>query len=513
MRRLPGKQLIASAGVLVCVIVAGQTRLSAQPQILTDPAMDTQIRRTDFNNDGAIDPAMHALPDLIEIRAGSFSPFEPEDNRFAGQWNNGGGFIRVDLVFAGLVNPPGKLGLSSSNPQYDPFRYGPNPVFGFIEFDVDQNEDTGGELAAPQFRYTGNVGRFGGMPSAAYLWNRIAIDATAFDANVQSAPFIDRSGEEFHWVFLGEEIGHVHVDTESPGGNPSLFEAGETWTLDGEFIHRAHGFEEFAVMCFESEGVYEDEAKIQFRHSLSTNQTTVSLVYPKTNAGFLELEDPNGNLQPNDGCADGQSSVEEALEDLWFSATIADAGTRSLPEFQLIAGWEFEDPSQYLDASTWRITALVGTTYAGQQPDGAVFAWTDVYPNPVIGDFDGDGSYSALDDALRADYVLEKDGTPSIDQDGPGNGTIELVDFAPQFCLFDVNYDGRVNSLDSFIPGDMDINQVVNFDDVDDFVQGLLDPVGYAADHGGQSAQFRGDIDGDGALDGGDISQFLLLIL
>ncbi len=508
----PLKGLVAVAVGLVLLTLASAAK--GQPIVMLDAPIDAVVRRTDDGGDGAIDPQVQRLPELIEIRIGAFSPTVPHDDRFTGAWDNAGAYARLELVFDGLINPPGPLGLSSSIPVFAPFLHGPNPIYGFIEFDVDGDENTGGELAGPEYRYLGNVARFGGVPSDTRFANRVAADGFAFDGNVTTAPFVDRSGEEFHLAFLGEEISSTHVEYESPGGDPVVFEAGETWLVEGALLHRAHGFENFALMCFDSEGQYEAPVKMLFSHELATDRTTVTVVYPLTNAAWAAMDSPATPVDPNDGCADGQHSIEEALADLQFSAMIADPGTRALPEFQIIAGWELKTPADHLDPAAWRVTALLGTAYGVAQPDASLFIWTDVYPNPLTGDFNGDDTLDIADPTVLNAFVTTNDGNPLYDADGDGtNGSIDWVGHAGNFCVFDTDYDGFVTAADAVVLGDMDLDQIVDVDDIDDFVLSLLDSDSYKAAHGGVDPLLRGDVDGNGTLDGEDIQSFVALLL
>lgn len=504
---------------MITILVAASSA-HAQPTTMSDPDNDTVIRRTDMNGDGPIDPQTQRLPDIIEMRLGRFTPTVPDADRFDGAWDSMGGFARIDIVLSGLINPPGPLGWDDLFPVHDPFLYGPNPIFGYIEFDLDGDENTGGELKSPDFRYLGNVARFGGLPSEARFLNRAAQDESANDDDITTAPFIDRSGEEFHFAFIGEEISGVQVKQESPGGNPAIFEAGETWEIEGELFHRAHGFEDFSILCFARNGKYEPDVYLLFAHDLTSDTTTISLVYPLQNAGSAALISPTEPVQPNNGCAQAeepiieQFSIEEALDDLQFSATYADPFDRTLPDFQLIAGWEFNSIAGSLDPAGWRVAALVGTAYGVAQPDGSRFAWTDVYPNPRIGDFNADSLLDNADVVLLNGFIASADGDPSYDDDGNStNGSLDWQGFAEDFSMYDTNYDGFVDATDAVVIGDMDLDQTTDVSDIDDFIQALIDPGVYTATHNGIDPLVRGDLDGDGNLNGADIDEFVTLIL
>lgn len=502
-------------------MLAAASSTHAQPTTLSDPDNDAVIRRTDLGGVGMIDPQTHRLPDIVQIRLGRFTPTVPDADRFDGAWDNMGEFARIDVVLSGLINPPGPLGWDDLFPVYDPFLYGPNPIFGYIEFDLDADENTGGELKSPDFRYLGNVARFGGLPNEARFLERAAPDDSAFDDDITTSPFVDRSGEEFHLAFIGEEISQVEVKQESPGGNPAIFEAGETWEIEGELFHRAHGFEDFSLLCFERNGKYEPDVYLLFTHDLASDTTTISLVYPLQNAGSAALISPTEPVQPNNGCAQASSgtieeqfSIEEALDDLQFSATYADPFDRTLPDFQLIAGWEFNSIAGSLDPAGWRVAALVGTAYGLAQPDGSRFAWTDVYPNPSIGDFNADGLADNNDVGLLNSFIAAFDGNPSYDDDGNStNGSLDWEGFAEDFSMYDTNYDGFVDATDAVVIGDMDLDQTVDVSDIDDFIQALLDPGVYTATHNGIDPLVRGDLDDDGNLNGADIIGFVTLIL
>lgn len=486
----------------------------AAAQVITDPPADAVIRVTDDDGDGPCNPNTQGLPDLAQMKLGRFAPTAPDVDLFAGKWSVGGGFLRFDVIFSGLVNPPGPLGFDFEYPVYAPFQYGTNPVFGWIELDMDQDEDTGGELSTPQFRYLGNVARFGGKPQGSRFTDRVAEDDSAFDDNVLTPPYADRSGEEFHLTFIAEDIDAITILQEKPNGDPAIFEEGEVWSVEGTVFHRAHGFRDFAFMCPWWDGEYMPTVFLRFAHDLPSDRTTVSLVYPLTNAACAKTIGPSTPAEGNDGCTDNQNSVEEALTDLKFSATNASALDRLNPDFQLIADWEFKTVSNHLWPAAWRLEALVGTAYEYQQLDYSLYIWTDVWPNPKKGDFNGDGIVNGSDAAFFNNYLESHDGLPGCDDDGnPSNGRITLHDFASNFSLYDTNHDGIVQINDSYLMGDMNLDGTLGFADLDDFVQGLIDPAAYQSSHQGVDPQSRGDMNRDNRLDGLDTADFLDALL
>lgn len=504
--------------MLICLwcfaAAAGGTASLAQPVVFSEPVADAVIRRTDLGNDGPVDPLLHRLPDVRETRLGTFSPATPHLDQFNGSWDSNGQYMRFDMVFDGLVNPPGLLSLDEDAPVYQPFLYGPNPAFGYVEFDLDGNPETGGELSDTEYRYLGNVGRFGGLPSEARFSGRAAVTASDCDENVLTSPYVERSGEEFHLALIGEETESITIHTEKPGGNPMVFEDGEIWILNGDFFHRAHGFEDFAFTCFDRPGRYKPDVKLQFKHDITTDRTTVSLVYPLTNAADAALQSPGTPVEPNDGCEDNQNSIEEALEDLQLSAEFADPWDRMQPDFALIAGWEFNVVANHLVPENWPSFGLMGSAYEQLQGPFERFIWTDAWPNPLPGDFDANGVRNAADIVLLDDFIAGNDGLAGVDDDGNGsNGVILWHQFSRSFTVFDTNYDGIVAADDAVIMGDMDLNQAIEFDDVDDFVQALLTPDLYVGTHGGVPGVTRGDINSDQSLDAADIAGFLNILL
>lgn len=485
----------------------------AQYKTLYDP-IDARIRRTDPGNIGVINESVHRMPDLTMIRWGRFQPTAPSQDRFSGSWSTAGSFVRIDLEFAGRMNPPGPLWLDDANPEYDPFRYGPNPVCGWIEFDLDANENTGGEPAVPHYRYLGNVARFGGVPSEPRFAGRAALNGLAFDGYLPSSPQIERSGEEFHIVLRGESIESYSVQVEAPGGSPAVFEAGETWTLTGDFFHRAHGFEGLAFQCITDPGHYMPTVQLRFTHTVSSDRTLVTLVYPLTNAACAAMLGQGVAVEPPDGCAGNQNSIQESLLDLQFSAQFADPWTQQDPRFVLLAGWAGGDVGAALNPLQWRTCALIGASYVEQIPGGR-YAWTDVYPNPHPGDFNGDGCADQFDAQFQLNYIAAHDGQFGYDSDEiNSNNSLQIPEFSRRFDVYDLNYDGYVNWVDYVLPGDLNGDSVVDSEDVEEFVLRLLGP---GTTPGNQQDDLipvaKLDLNCDGLVNGADIQGFIRLLI
>ncbi len=411
---------------------------------------DAVAHRTDVGADGLIDTAGHQLPDLLSWTIGTWKPNNPKIDLFSGTWANTGDFFRLDLVFEGLVNPPGPVGCCG-DAAFDPFRYGPSPVSGYIEIDVDQDVSTGGELEWPSLRYLGNTSRFGGLPQQVSIGDRAAVDARALDGNVTTSPQVECSGEDFHLELTGWEASISQIERSDT--SDWLFSTGETWILSGRFFHRAHGYSPFSSACCRagvSIGNYEPLVKVQFSHASMSDRTTISLVYPLTNAGSASMTG-SGVVEPADAFFTNQNSVSEGLWELVISAFAATPSDRLLPEFALIAPWENKNPDGHLDPTFWRLTMLVGSSYPS--PEDALFVWSDLYPNVKTGDLNGDGNANSADLVIFNSYLLQNDGDPLIDADGQVNGSIEIVDFGPGFSLCDLNYDGLVDGDDGAMIG------------------------------------------------------------
>ena len=77
-----------------------------------DAADDDRLRRTDAGTDGLI-LLGSTLPDLLEVRIGAWETSAQDSDPYAGHWvrSASADIFRLDVVFNGLVNPPGTLGL------------------------------------------------------------------------------------------------------------------------------------------------------------------------------------------------------------------------------------------------------------------------------------------------------------------------------------------------------------------------------------------------------------------
>ena len=411
-----------------------------------DPTGDAVVRRTDPGADGAYDPEVQGVIDLGEIEIGAWRPDDPATDLFEGEFASDSEFLRLDLTIAGLVNPPG-----SADPfSFDPFAFGEHPVYGFVEIDVDGDVLTGGEVSAPQYRYLGNVARFGGLPKRESLEDRVAVDVSAFDGDVETAPFVDRHGEEFHLALLGSVVERGTIE-EVDGNGDEVFDAGETWDLAGPFFHRAHAFEAFSfIKGGRHPGEYAPTVWLRFQHDPIDDQTRLSLIVPLTNVGAAQM---TGALPEDlDLDPENQASVLEALDDLYASAEFFEMFPTGLPEQALIDGWADRDPNEYLKPSDWEMTALLGTSYSQPDPSGLYFVWTDVYPDAVVGDFDGDGDVTELDEAAMDDFIIAYDAS-----DGTVDGSVVVIGFGENFSIYDLNYDGVVDHEDVTLIEDGDV--------------------------------------------------------
>lgn len=431
-------ELIRFVVIPVCLMAIATPAAGVLPfNVFVDPPADAVVRRFDGGVDGP-PPGQPALPDLLSYDIGAWSPDNPADSLYRGQWDDAGMFLRLDLVFDGLVQPPG-LDFASL------FLFGDNPLLGFVEIDMDANVSTGGEIIGPQFRYLGAAARFGGMPSAPRFTGRTALDQCpgSFDADISSGPYFpERSGEEFHLAFLWGQVTGVEINSNGD----FQFEAGESWLVTGPFFHRAHGYDDFILLCC-SNGLpgYNPSVTLLFSHGMVSDRTTVSLVYPLTNAASAAQR--GEVVQANDCCADNQNSIAEALEHLELSAVLASSADRQDVNFDIIADWETQVGDVFVDPDSWDVSAIIAGAYVDDQTFTTQLAYSDLAPNILSRDFNGDGVLNLADTALFDAFLSGADGG-SCDDDATTNGEVVIANFGNNFNVFDVNYDGVINGQD-----------------------------------------------------------------
>lgn len=431
----PRQRLAATVGILVLQGAGFQATFAGQ--IIHDPAGDIAPRPMDPGAALPYDAVRHRLPDLLTVSLARWSPHDAVADVFSGIPDPAGHFLRLDVELAGLMNPPGP-----DHPMdYRPFLYGDHPVYGFIEIDIDADVDTGGELDTPEYRYLGNVVRFGGNVTRPEHRSRTAKDGSAFDGDFETPPQVERSGEEFHLALLGTLFSSADI-SEVVGNSDFVFDAGETWNLRGPFFHRAHGYELFSfVKGGRHAGEYSPPCDLQFRHDEAMDVTHVTLVFPLTNmgAGMTRNEPPEpANQDPTD-----HASVLEGLEDLQLSAFFLKVLPTGLAEEALLANWAERDPGEYLEPAHWNVTVIVGSGFLTPPTDGVYYLWTDIYPNVMLGDVDGSGSFDGGDRQLIAQNIARDDPL-----DGRIDSIVVISDFATDFSVFDVNHDGFVDAFD-----------------------------------------------------------------
>ncbi len=498
-------------------VPAGGTLEWSDEVSLLDGSGDAVIRRTTHEASADVAEHIHEVPDIVRYKLGNWSPDSPSDDLYQGRWQTGGGFFRLDVHFLHRINPPGLV----QDVVYDPYRHGDSPVFGTIEIDVDRNINTGGETQSPGDRYLGNVARFGGKPSASRFADRIATSLDDIDGFISTPPLVERSGEEFHISQLGKWLDEM---SEESGDEDDLFEDGEIWIARGKFLHRAHVYETFSGAG--GDGVYEPVVDLRFKHLPGQDQTQLTLVFPLTNEAAAAQISLSTAVEPMDGDDSNQTSVLEAASDLVESLQALGPGDalRLHADFPLVSAWEnrslptptdIGNESLYGDSSNWHVTLLVGMAYVNQDPFGQTIAWTDTVDSPAFGDFDGDGAVTMSDVALFEQYIFDSDGNFLVDE-GAEPDSVDLINFGPNFSIYDLDYDGIVDGADQCLMpvlGDFDGDFVIDTDDLAVFVQTLLSPAfsstptGPSCTGGARSA--RADFNGDRKIDGEDIQGFV----
>ncbi len=443
--------------ILTLLFACGVARASDPAETELDSSDDSCWRRTDVNADGPLDPGC-VRPELCSVSLSKWFCSNPASDPFTGFPSNSSTHLfRLDVVIGGLVNPSGPL----FDPDFPlgPFEYGPSPLLGFIEFNMDRREanggrNTGGDLTSEAgSHFLANAARFGGVTSNSTMNERLVMLPGQLDADFFTPPQFERSGAEFIFKLCGcEEVSVVW--TSVPGDR--VFSAGDTWVVRGHFFERTSGFDGVSSMICPIRR-YAPMVDVRFSHTAGTNRTTVSMVYALDQEGARQLAGlpvtpPINNMV---GCDGNEGSVAEALADVangasnaaangWF---LVDGPTRAMSE-----GWvgRAGSISTYLDPTDWRFSAIFGTTYSRSifEPpsEGAAYVWTDVL-GTTPGDLNGDGLKDPTDRALLDSYISTNDGGPN-DADGMLNGAVTLPNFGVDFAAFDLNYDGVVDCRD-----------------------------------------------------------------
>jgi hypothetical protein len=433
-----------------CVLAAAALECPADNfTVHRDTAGDAALRRTDNGADGAINPAA-VLPDLLAVTYGRWSPFNPVASLYDGEYldDSAVNFFRVDLELAGCVNPPGSLGLGGDF--YDPFLFGPSPLYGHIEFDVDEEPDSGGELGGTAaLRYMANAARFGSLPTGTdhddFPIDRVVTLGSQIDFDFNTVPQYERSGADFTLVLCGCFVPSV---VSEGGDGDSLFEPGETWVVGGRFFERFQGFRPASGLFGGSDlGLWDPIVKLRFSHSIETDITTVSLVVPLNQAGAGQMV--GAAAQPMDFNVANQTSLAEAINDLAVQSSSISGAVRTLA-----LPWKSAIPSDYFDASDWDVTVALATAHL--EPESSLYAWTDIGFEDIVGDFDSANGLSAEDRTELESIVYDLDAT-AADADGSLNGIVGLASFGPNFSMYDTNYDGCISNRD-WPPGNADVN-------------------------------------------------------
>ncbi len=437
-------------------LAAGLTLASSDDcTVVVDSLGDAVVRRTDPGNDGAMHPDA-VLPDIVSMSVCAWESFDPVNNPYDGQVpdEDNAQLFRLDITFDGLINPAGRV--LGANP--DPFAFGPSPLIGFLDIDVD-DEDSGGELGtAAETRYLANISRFGRHPDGSW-GDRAAKNRDDIDNNFYTTPQYERTGADFALVLCG----CADPQVVSEGGNgDGIFDAGETWIVRARLFERSQGYAEAsAAFGGSAPGLYDPLINVRYSHNILTDQTLVSVVWALDMAGAAQLTgQPEQAIDLN---VSNHTSVIEALQDIIDGA---DIGGFSGPGWDLVEEWEGESAGDYLEPSEWRLTALFGAPYL-DRADG-LYIWTDTAgDDEIFGDGDGDEFLTEMDEALLRATVYSADGTAE-DADGvldgvwtidnPGfnfsffdlDGTmrVDTQDIAGLRALGDFNWDGTVNSQD-----------------------------------------------------------------
>lgn len=482
---------------IAAILCSSMAHLAAEagpgPAVYLDRAGDASLRRTDTGAHGTVDPNT-VLPDVIAVRVGGWVPTSPATEPYIGSYTDStlADFVRIDIELLGLVNPPGPLGVTSWD--YDPYRHGVSPLYGFVELDVDRDPDTGGELtnSAP-LRYLANIARFGSAPSDAPL-SRTALSRADIDYNFDTWPQYERSGTDFSVLFCG--CAPVIVVSKTGNGD-DIFDAGETWIVRGRFFERFSGYTPVSGMWGGAAfGAFDPLINARFSHSTVSDTTTVTIVFPISQVGAAALA--GTAVQPLDALVSNQTSMEEAVLDLHLQPSVMPNATKVLA-----SGWRTVPFDSIRHPQSWRVRTLVGTAY--DWIEDSPYAWTDIGFGAIFADFDGDGYSGESDlDAFIA-YINEEDAS-----DGVIDNRVVLSPPGWTFSVYDVSGDFVVEYADWSYgrhPADVNHDDMVDAVDFLDFLAAFSDCDGRPTPC--TSGAVLPDLNGDGLTDILDLLTFL----
>jgi len=426
-------------------LCAGLAAASPDGGTWNDSAGDAMIRRTNLGNDAPVTPGFEPI-DLLSVSVHGWDPGSPTTDLYTGTIeDDDADFVRIRIILAGVVAPPGPLGFNGLD--FNPHQFGDRPLFGNIGLDIDHQKNSGGELMPiAQYRYLANVGRFGLHPSGSIM-TRMVMDGDDVNTNFFSGPQFERSGAEFSLALCG----CFSTTIVSQDGNmDSLFDAGETWVVNGRFFERMQSFEPaggtYGGSVF---GAFDPLVDLRFEHDIGDDKTTVTLVFPITNRGAALAA--GQSEQPLDGNLLNHTSLEEAIDDLIIGADFA-SGALGV----LVDEWSDQHSDDFRQPDHWEVTALIGS--ASTVDYGfASYIWTDTGFDELSGDFNLDGLVDGSDTMKFTDYIATHDGDWE-DADGIENGEVGIIDFAKQFNFYDMNYDGVLSMADlagPFCPADI----------------------------------------------------------
>jgi hypothetical protein len=483
---------IALISIALLIASLDATRASAgDSKVWIDSGGDAAPHPTDPGGNDQFFGAI--LPDMLSLTISGWSIGIPGGDPYVGTTVNGSlaQLVRIDLVLAGLLNPPGPLGLGAF--PFQPDRYGNRPLYGLIELDIDRSKTTGGELGdTASLRYLANVGRFATRPNGS-IGQRMAIRGSDVDGVFTTLPQYERSGSEFDFGFCG--CSDTVLLNESGNGN-GIMEPGEAFVVQGRFFRRVASFASVSGMEGGSlGGLYDPLVEVRFAHDVMLDQTTVSLVFPLTMQGAAILS--GQPQQAPDFLVDNHVSMEEALWDIIDGAD----GFNGVPTpeiFTLINGWSGRIPGSFLDPTRWLATALVGTSYI--VPGQTLYVWTDTGFDETRADFTGDAFVSSADTAAFDAYIVANDGGP-FDADSLVNGQIQVPSPGTGFDSHDIINDGVLDTLDR--------NFLVTFNPADLNGDGAVDGADLGVLLGSWGDSGPADLNSDGTVDGSDLGLLL----